>query len=145
MPDAVRAENSGRYMSSTLAAGCVNLSAIREFASISADSVGYRRLVRDYVTLPEQQARYRRPCTECELRAAQRREQEAGLLLEQAALQTGALAAAVSTTMAFDPLSSLVFGIVLFDEALHETAFGITMSLISLGVALAGLVLVSIG
>ena len=44
----------------------------------------------------------------------------AAFWLEQAALQTGALAAAVATTMAFDPLSSLVFGIVLFDQALHE-------------------------
>jgi drug/metabolite transporter (DMT)-like permease len=67
----------------------------------------------------------------------------AAFWLEQAALQTGALAAAVSTTMAFDPLSSLVFGIVLFDEALHETAFGTTMSVISLGIALAGLVLIA--
>ncbi len=67
----------------------------------------------------------------------------AAFWLEQAALQTGALATAVSTTMAFDPLSSLVFGIVLFDEALHETAFGMTVSAVSLAVALAGLVLIA--
>ena len=63
--------------------------------------------------------------------------------LEQAALQTGALASAVATTMAFDPLSSIVFGLVLFDEKLHTTALGITLSVISLAAALFGLVLLA--
>jgi drug/metabolite transporter (DMT)-like permease len=63
--------------------------------------------------------------------------------LEQAALQTGALAAAVATTMAFDPLSSLVFGIVLFDEALHETALGVVASALCLAVTLVGLVVLA--
>ena len=67
----------------------------------------------------------------------------AAFWLEQAALQTGALAAAVATTMAFDPLSSLVFGIVLFDEALHESAVGYALSALALATALAGLVLLA--
>jgi hypothetical protein len=67
----------------------------------------------------------------------------AAFWLEQAALQTGALAAAVATTMAFDPLSSLVFGIFLFEEALHESAVGYTISLLSLAAALAGLVILA--
>jgi drug/metabolite transporter (DMT)-like permease len=67
----------------------------------------------------------------------------AAFWLEQAALQTGALAAAVATTMAFDPLSSLVFGIVLFDEALHESAVGYAISLLSLAAALVGLVILA--
>jgi hypothetical protein len=67
----------------------------------------------------------------------------AAFWLEQAALQTGALAAAVATTMAFDPLSSLVFGIVLFEEALHESAVGYAVSLLSLAAALAGLVILA--
>jgi drug/metabolite transporter (DMT)-like permease len=67
----------------------------------------------------------------------------AAFWLEQAALQTGALAAAVATTMAFDPLSSLVFGIALFDEALHESAAGYVVSLLSLAAALAGLVILA--
>ena len=67
----------------------------------------------------------------------------AAFWLEQAALQTGALAAAVATTMAFDPLSSLVFGIALFDEGLHESAFGYTISLLSLATALVGLVILA--
>ena len=41
--------------------------------------------------------------------------------------------------MAFDPLSSLVFGIVLFDEALHETALGYTLEHGALATTLAGL------
>ena len=67
----------------------------------------------------------------------------AAFWLEQAALQTGALAAAVATTMAFDPLSSLVFGIALFDEALHETAAGYVLSALALAVTLAGLVILA--
>jgi drug/metabolite transporter (DMT)-like permease len=67
----------------------------------------------------------------------------AAFWLEQAALQTGALAAAVATTMAFDALSSLVFGIVIFDEALHETVFGYTVTGLSLAAALFGLVLIA--
>ena len=67
----------------------------------------------------------------------------AAFWLEQAALQTGALAAAVATTMAFDPLSSLVFGIALFDESLHENAIGYTLSALTLAVALAGLVILA--
>jgi drug/metabolite transporter (DMT)-like permease len=67
----------------------------------------------------------------------------AAFWLEQAALQTGALAAAVATTMAFDPLSSLVFGVFLFEEALHESAVGYAISLLSLAAALAGLVMLA--
>ena len=67
----------------------------------------------------------------------------AAFWLEQAALQTGALAAAVATTMAFDPLSSLVFGIALFDEALHETAVGYVLSAAALAATLAGLVVLA--
>jgi hypothetical protein len=67
----------------------------------------------------------------------------AAFWLEQAALQTGALAVAVATTMAFDPLSSLVFGIALFDEALHESALGYAFSGLSLAAALAGLVILA--
>ncbi|MGH3022438.1 MAG: DMT family transporter [Gaiellaceae bacterium] len=67
----------------------------------------------------------------------------AAFWLEQAALQTGVLAAAVATTMAFDPLSSLVFGIALFGEALHENALGYAVSGLSLAIALVGLVVLA--
>jgi drug/metabolite transporter (DMT)-like permease len=67
----------------------------------------------------------------------------AAFWLEQAALQTGALAVAVATTMAFDPLSSLVFGIGLFDETLHEGVLGYAASAALLGATLAGLVILA--
>ena len=63
--------------------------------------------------------------------------------LQQAALQTGALAAAVASSMAFDPLSSIPLGIIIFDEQLHETAVGITVSVAALAATLFGLVLLA--
>jgi drug/metabolite transporter (DMT)-like permease len=63
--------------------------------------------------------------------------------LQQAALQTGALSAAVASTMAFDPLSSIPLGIIIFDEQLHETAFGITVSVAALAVTISGLVMLA--
>ncbi len=67
----------------------------------------------------------------------------AAFWLQQAALQAGALSAAVASSMAFDPLSSIPLGIIIFSEELHETAFGTTVSLIALAVALSGLVLLA--
>lgn len=63
--------------------------------------------------------------------------------LQQAALQTGALSAAVAATMAFDPLSSIPLGIIIFSEQLHETAFGITVSVLALAATLFGLLLLA--
>jgi hypothetical protein len=45
--------------------------------------------------------------------------------------------------MAFDPLSSLVFGIGLFDEALHEGALGYAASVALLVVTFSGLVILA--
>jgi drug/metabolite transporter (DMT)-like permease len=67
----------------------------------------------------------------------------AAFWLQQAALQTGALSAAVASTMAFDPLSSILLGIIIFSEQLHEGAIGITVSLLALAVTLFGLVLLA--
>ena len=63
--------------------------------------------------------------------------------LQQAALQTGALSAAVASTMAFDPLSSIPLGIIVFDEQLHESPLGITVSILALAVVLGGLILLA--
>jgi hypothetical protein len=63
--------------------------------------------------------------------------------LEQVSLQTGALSAAVASTMAFDPLSSIPLGILLFSENLDETALGMVVSGIALAVALGGLVILA--
>jgi drug/metabolite transporter (DMT)-like permease len=67
----------------------------------------------------------------------------AAMWLQQAALQTGALSAAVASSMAFDPLSSIPLGIIIFDEQLHETAVGVGVSVAALGLTLFGLVLLA--
>jgi drug/metabolite transporter (DMT)-like permease len=67
----------------------------------------------------------------------------AAFWLQQAALQTGALSAAVASSMAFDPLSSIPLGIVIFDEQLHDTALGMTASVLALAVTLLGLVVLA--
>jgi hypothetical protein len=69
----------------------------------------------------------------------------AAFWLEQASLQTGALSAAVASTMAFDPLASIPLGIILFDETLHEGPLGIAVSVIGLCVVMVGLVLLARG
>jgi drug/metabolite transporter (DMT)-like permease len=61
------------------------------------------------------------------------------MTLSQLSLQTGALAPAVSTQMAFDPITSVVLAIVLLQERLHETPLGWVATLIALGAALAGM------
>jgi drug/metabolite transporter (DMT)-like permease len=63
--------------------------------------------------------------------------------LEQVALQTGALSAAVGSSMALDPLSSIPLGILLFDETLHESAWGIVASALALAATIVGLVLLT--
>ena len=46
------------------------------------------------------------------------------LTLSQLALSTGALAPAIATSMAFDPIASVILGVTLFDETIHETPSG---------------------
>jgi drug/metabolite transporter (DMT)-like permease len=63
--------------------------------------------------------------------------------LTQVALQTGALAPAIATTMAFDPVASLLLGMLLLDEQLHESAWVAAVSVAMLLVALGGLILLA--
>src|SRR5215218_10145237 len=63
--------------------------------------------------------------------------------LTQVALQTGALAPAIATTMAFDPVASLLLGMLLLDEQLHETAWVAAASVAMLFVALVGLIMLA--
>ncbi len=63
-----------------------------------------------------------------------------GLYLSQVSLQTGALAPAIATTMAFDPIASLLLGMLLLDEQLHESSTGVAGALAALAVTLVGLV-----
>jgi drug/metabolite transporter (DMT)-like permease len=67
----------------------------------------------------------------------------ASMTLNQLALNTGALAPAVATSMAFDPITSVVLGVTLLQESLHETALGSVATLAALAAALAGMAILS--
>ena len=62
------------------------------------------------------------------------------MMLSQASLQTGALAPAVATQMALDPIASVLLGILAFDETIHDDAQGVVLALMAFAVMLAGLV-----
>lgn len=67
----------------------------------------------------------------------------ASMTLNQLALNTGALAPAVATSMAFDPIASVVLGVTLLQESLHETALGSVATLAALLAALAGMAILA--
>jgi drug/metabolite transporter (DMT)-like permease len=58
------------------------------------------------------------------------------MTLNQVALGTGALAPAIATCLAIDPIVSVVIGTTLFQESLHETPLGVVATVLSLLVAL---------
>jgi drug/metabolite transporter (DMT)-like permease len=58
------------------------------------------------------------------------------MTLNQLALGTGVLAPAIATSLAADPIVSVVIGTTLLQESLHETPLGVVATLISLLVAL---------
>ena len=62
------------------------------------------------------------------------------MMLSMAALQTGALAPAVATQMSFDPIVSVLLGVLAFDETIHQDALSVVLALLAFGVMLAGLV-----
>lgn len=61
------------------------------------------------------------------------------MTLNQMALDTGALAPALATSSAFDPIVSVVLGLTLFDESLHATSLQAVGTFAALAVALAGM------
>lgn len=63
----------------------------------------------------------------------------ASMTLNQLALNTRALAAAIATSAAFDPIASVVLGLTLFHETLHASSLQATGTLAALGGALLGL------
>lgn len=63
----------------------------------------------------------------------------ASMTLNQLALATGALAPAIATSTALDPVVSVMLGIALFDETLATTTVGAVVALGALGAALAGI------
>jgi drug/metabolite transporter (DMT)-like permease len=65
------------------------------------------------------------------------------MTLNQLALNTGALAPAVATSMAFDPITSVILGVTLFEESLHTTTLGALATLAALGGALVGMAILT--
>lgn len=63
----------------------------------------------------------------------------ASMTLNQMALNTGALAPAVATSMAFDPIASVVLGVVLLDESLNVGAGDIAATVLALAAAGVGM------
>ena len=63
----------------------------------------------------------------------------ASMTLNQMALNTGVLAPAVATTMAFDPIVSVVLGITLLQETLTTGPVGSVVAVLALAAALGGL------
>jgi drug/metabolite transporter (DMT)-like permease len=66
------------------------------------------------------------------------------MTLSQVSLETGALAPAVATSMSLDPIASVVLGVTLLQERLHETALGTAASALSVAAMLAGLVALAV-
>ena len=67
----------------------------------------------------------------------------ASMTLNQLALNTGALAPAVATSMAFDPITSVVLGVTLLNESLRTTAVEGVGLAIALAAALAGMAILA--
>lgn len=63
----------------------------------------------------------------------------ASMTLNQLALNTGALAPAVATSMAFDPITSVVLGITLLGETLDTGPLDITATVLALAAAAVGM------
>lgn len=61
------------------------------------------------------------------------------MTFNQLALNTGALAPAIATSLAFDPITSVVLGVTLLQESLHTTPAQLVGTVIALGAALAGM------
>lgn len=62
------------------------------------------------------------------------------MTISQQALQTGALAPAVSTQMSLDPVISILLGVLIFEETVDDTPLEATIALIGLAVMVVGLV-----
>lgn len=67
----------------------------------------------------------------------------ASMTLNQLALNTGALAPAVATSMAFDPITSVVLGVALLQEKLDTSPPEIAATLVALAAALAGMAILA--
>ena len=69
----------------------------------------------------------------------------AGMTLTQMALGTGVLPPAVATTSIFNPALSVVLGLTLFDESVHDTAVGSIAALLALLAMFGGVAVLALG
>jgi drug/metabolite transporter (DMT)-like permease len=67
----------------------------------------------------------------------------ASMTLNQLALNTGALAPAVATSLGFDPITSVVLGVTLFEESLNAGAAEVAATLVALAAAAVGMAVLS--
>jgi hypothetical protein len=67
----------------------------------------------------------------------------ASMTLNQLALNTGALAPAIATSMAFDPITSVVLGVTVLQESLDSTPPELLATLASLAAAAAGMAILA--
>lgn len=65
------------------------------------------------------------------------------MTFNQLALSTGALAPAVATGLAFNPITSVVLGTTLLQESLHESTIGVIATVLALAAALVGMVILA--
>ena len=65
------------------------------------------------------------------------------MTFNQMALTTGVLAPALATSMAIDPIASVVLGTTLLEESLHESPAGIVATVLALGAALTGMAILA--
>jgi drug/metabolite transporter (DMT)-like permease len=65
------------------------------------------------------------------------------MTFNQLALNTGALAPAVATSLAFDPIASVVLGVTLLQESLQTTPVQLAGTAVALAAALAGMVVLA--
>ena len=67
----------------------------------------------------------------------------ASMTFNQLALNTGSLAPAVATSLAFDPIASVILGVTLLNESLHTSPSGIAGTVLALAAALGGMVVLA--
>jgi hypothetical protein len=68
----------------------------------------------------------------------------ASMTLSQRSLQAGALAPAVATQMAVDPITSVALGTLAFEETIHETPATAVLALVAFAVMIVGLVVLAV-
>jgi hypothetical protein len=68
----------------------------------------------------------------------------ASMTISQRSLQAGALAPAIATQMAVDPIGSVALGISAFEESIHETPLTAVLALVAFAAMIVGLVVLAV-